>query len=56
MGKVPVTVGEPLRMPVEANDLFQTAAAQGNEDGKRALESDSKGISIDPGAGLRGLQ
>jgi len=41
---------------VEANDLFQKAAAQGNEDGKRALECDRKGISIDPGTGLRGLQ
>ena len=41
---------------VEANNLFQQAAAQGNEDAKRALECYRKGISIDPGAGLRGLQ
>ena len=41
---------------VGANDLFQKAAAQGNEDAKRALECSRKGISIDPGAGLSGLQ
>jgi TPR repeat protein len=41
---------------VQANDLFQQAAARGNEDAKRVLECDRKGISIDPGAGLRGLQ
>jgi hypothetical protein len=40
---------------VEANDLFQKAAAQGNEDARTALECYRKGISIDPGAGLRGL-
>ena len=39
-----------------ANDLFQKAAAQDDEDGKRALECLRKGISIDPGAGLSGLQ
>ena len=36
--------------------LFQQAAAHGNEDAKKALECSRKGISIDPGAGLRGLQ
>ena len=41
---------------VQAYDLFQQAAANGNEDAKRALQCDRKGISIDPGAGLRGLQ
>jgi TPR repeat protein len=41
---------------VQAYDLFQQAAAHGNEDAKRALECYRKGISIDPGAGLRGLQ
>ena len=41
---------------VQAVDLFQQAAAHGNEQAKRALECDRKGISIDPGAGLRGLQ
>lgn len=41
---------------VQADDLFQQAAAHGNEDAKRALECDREGISIDPGAGLRGLQ
>jgi TPR repeat protein len=40
----------------QADDLFQKAAARGNEDAKRALECSRKGISIDPGAGLRGLQ
>jgi TPR repeat protein len=41
---------------VQAGDLFQQAAAHGNEDAKKALECSRKGISIDPGAGLRGLQ
>jgi len=41
---------------VQAYGLFQQAAAQGNEDAKRALERSRKGISIDPGAGLSGLQ
>jgi len=41
---------------VHAFDLFQQAAARGSEDAKRALECSRKGISIDPGAGLRGLQ
>jgi TPR repeat protein len=44
------------RNRVQAYDLFQQAAAKGNEDAKRALECSRKGISIDPGAGLRGLQ
>lgn len=39
---------------VQTNDLFEQAAAHGNEDAKRALECDRKGISIDPRAGLRG--
>jgi TPR repeat protein len=41
---------------VEANRLFQQAAAQGDKYAQRAIECDRKGISIDPGAGLRGLQ
>src|SRR5262249_12967386 len=41
---------------VQAEDLFQQAAAHGNKDAERAIECDRKGISIDPGAGLRGLQ
>jgi TPR repeat protein len=41
---------------VQAHDLFQEAAAQGNEEAKRALECSRKGISIDPGGGLAGLQ
>ena len=41
---------------VQAGDLFQQAAAHGNKDAERAIECDRKGISIDPGAGLRGLQ
>ena len=41
---------------VQAHDLFQQAAAHGNEKAKRALECDREGISIDPGAGLSGLQ
>jgi len=41
---------------VQAHDLFEQAAAHGNNQAKRALECDRKGISIDPGAGLRGLQ
>jgi hypothetical protein len=41
---------------VQANGLFQQAATHGNEDAKRALDCYRKGISIDPGAGLRGLQ
>jgi TPR repeat protein len=44
------------RDQVEAYDLFQQAAARGNEDAQRALECSRKGISIDPGAGLSGLQ
>ncbi len=44
------------RDQVQAYDLFQQAAARGNEDAKRAIECSRKGISIDPGAGLRGLQ
>jgi TPR repeat protein len=40
----------------EAYRLFEEAAAQGNENAKRALECSKKGISIDPGAGLAGLQ
>jgi uncharacterized protein len=49
------TYGVP-RDRVQAHDLFQQAAAQGNEDAKRALECYRNGISIDPGAGLRGLR
>jgi|HubBroStandDraft_1064217.scaffolds.fasta_scaffold120243_2 hypothetical protein len=41
---------------VQAHDLFQEAAAQGNEDAKRALECSRKGTSIDPSGGLAGLQ
>jgi TPR repeat protein len=41
---------------VRAENLFQQAADHGNEDAKRVLECDRKGISIDRGAGLRGLQ
>jgi TPR repeat protein len=41
---------------VQANDWFQQAADHGDEQAKRALECDRKGISIDPGAGLQGLQ
>jgi TPR repeat protein len=41
---------------VQANDLFQQAAAHGNDDAKRALECDRTRRSIDPGAGLQGLQ
>jgi TPR repeat protein len=41
---------------VHAHDLLQQAAARGNEDAKRALERSRNGISIDPGAGLSGLQ
>jgi TPR repeat protein len=41
---------------VQAHDLFQQAAAQGNDEAKRALGCYMKRISIDPGAGLRGLQ
>lgn len=41
---------------IEAKRLFQQAAAQGDEYAKRALECYRKGISIDPGAGLHGLQ
>ena len=40
----------------EAIRLFEEAAAQGNEDAKRALECSRRGVSIDPGAGIRGLQ
>src|SRR6266496_2612085 len=40
---------------VEATRLFEKAAAQGNKDAIRALDCSRKGISIDPGAGLRGL-
>jgi len=40
----------------QAYDFFQQAAARGNENAKRALECSRKGISIDPGAGLRGLE
>ena len=40
----------------EAYRLFEEAAAQGNENAKQALECSRKGISIDPGAGLAGLQ
>jgi TPR repeat protein len=47
--------GVPLNR-AEAYHLFQEAAAQGNEDAKNAVECSRKGISIDPGAGLRGLQ
>jgi TPR repeat protein len=38
---------------VRAHDLFQEAAAQGNEDAKRALECSRAGISIDPHAASR---
>jgi TPR repeat protein len=41
---------------VQAYDLFEQAAAHGDEDAKRALRCYRTGISIDPGAGLRGLQ
>ena len=41
---------------VEAVRLFQQAAAQGDQYAKRALACDRRGISIDPGGGLRGLQ
>jgi Sel1 repeat len=41
---------------VQARDFFQQAAAHGSKDGKRALECSREGRSIDPGAGLRGLQ
>ena len=40
----------------EAYHLFQEAAARGNEDAKRTLERSRKKPSIDPGAGLSGLQ
>jgi hypothetical protein len=40
----------------EATRLFREAAAGGDEYAKRALECLRRGTSIDPGAGLRGLQ
>jgi TPR repeat protein len=46
---VPQDYGEALRW-------YRKAAEQGNEDAKRAIECSRKGISIDPGAGLSGLQ
>jgi TPR repeat protein len=41
---------------VQAHDLFEQAAARGDEDAKRALQCYRKGISIDTGAGLRALE
>jgi TPR repeat protein len=41
---------------VRAHDLFEQAAAQGDENAKQALRCYRKNISIDPGAGLSGLQ